>query len=139
MGTSAPCSGRFAALTKSPLTKIILASSCGGTFGMAYKTAGFDGLLITGKSQTPIYLQIDEIQVKFIDASHLWGKGTDEAQELFELDKNSGEKIKKKYNTKPNTCKPCSIGCGHKGTCAHLMQPTNQAAARRLESLILNI
>jgi aldehyde:ferredoxin oxidoreductase len=32
MGTGAPCSGRFAALTKSPLTGIMLTSSCGGPF-----------------------------------------------------------------------------------------------------------
>ncbi|MBU1171428.1 MAG: aldehyde ferredoxin oxidoreductase family protein [Proteobacteria bacterium] len=88
MGTSAPCSGRFAALTKSPLTGIMLTSSCGGPFGMAYKTAGFDGLLITGKSEKPMYLTIDENQVKFMDASHLWGKDTDETQDLLGLDKN---------------------------------------------------
>ena len=56
MGTVAPCSGRFAALTKSPLTGIMVASSCGGPFGMAFKTAGWDGLLITGKSSQPTYL-----------------------------------------------------------------------------------
>ena len=48
LGTGAPCSGRFAAVTKSPLTGIMLSSSCGGPFGMAFKTAGYDGLLITG-------------------------------------------------------------------------------------------
>ena len=45
MGTGAPCSGRFAAATKSPLTGIMASSSCGGPFGMAYKTAGYDGFL----------------------------------------------------------------------------------------------
>jgi aldehyde:ferredoxin oxidoreductase len=34
MGTGAPCSGRFAAVTKSPLTGIMAASSCGGPFGL---------------------------------------------------------------------------------------------------------
>ena len=80
MGTGAPCSARFAALTKSPLTGIMLASSCGGPFGMAYKTAGYDGLLITGKSAKPIYLEIDSDGVKFQDAAHLWGQDTTETQ-----------------------------------------------------------
>ena len=56
MGTGAPCSGRFSAITKSPLTGIMVHSSCGGPFGMALKTAGYDGLLLTGKADAPIYL-----------------------------------------------------------------------------------
>jgi aldehyde:ferredoxin oxidoreductase len=83
LGTGAPCSGRFAALTKSPLTGIMLASSCGGPFGMAYKTAGYDGLLITGRSDRPIYLEIDETSVKFQDASGLWGKSTFDTQDAL--------------------------------------------------------
>jgi aldehyde:ferredoxin oxidoreductase len=90
MGTGAPCSGRFAALTKSPLTGIMLTSSCGGPFGMAYKTAGYDGLLITGKSEKPIYLEIDSNGVQFQDAAHLWGKDTLETQEALSSDKKDG-------------------------------------------------
>ena len=40
IGTKAPCSARFAGITKSPLTGIMVSSSCGGPFGMACKTAG---------------------------------------------------------------------------------------------------
>jgi aldehyde:ferredoxin oxidoreductase len=90
MGTGAPCSGRFAAATKSPLTGIMLTSSCGGPFGMAYKTAGYDGLLITGKSDKPVYLEIDADGVKFKDAAHLWGKDTIETQEALAGDRKSG-------------------------------------------------
>ncbi len=36
IGTDAPCSGRFAGLTKSPLTGIMLSCSCGGDFGTAF-------------------------------------------------------------------------------------------------------
>ena len=90
MGTGAPCSGRFAALTKSPLTGIMLTSSCGGPFGMAYKTAGYDGLLITGKSAKPIYLEIDSGGVKFQDGAHLWGKDTAETQELLSKNRKDG-------------------------------------------------
>jgi aldehyde:ferredoxin oxidoreductase len=90
MGTGAPCSGRFAALTKSPLTGIMLTSSCGGPFGMAYKTAGYDGLLIRGKSAKPVYLEIDNNGVKFQDAAPLWGKDTAETQELLSQDRKDG-------------------------------------------------
>lgn len=81
MGTGAPCSGKFAALTKSPLTGIMAASSCGGPFGMSLKTAGWDGLLIRGKAAEPTYLVITSTGVEFKDASSLWGKDTRSTQD----------------------------------------------------------
>jgi aldehyde:ferredoxin oxidoreductase len=89
MGTGAPCTGRFAAVTKSPLTGIMTASSCGGPFGMALKTAGWDGLLVKGRSNTKVYLEIDEVQVSFHDAEDLWGLTTSEARERMIGGKNS--------------------------------------------------
>jgi len=80
MGTGAPCSGRFAALTKSPLTGIMVASSCGGPFGMAFKTAGWDGLLVTGKSSRPVYLDVTAQGVEFKSAGDLWGKDIPDVQ-----------------------------------------------------------
>ena len=90
VGTGAPCSSRFSAVTKSPLTGIFAASSCGGPFGIAYKTAGYDGLLVSGKSDSPVYLKIDATAVKFEDASALWGKDTFETQEALSLTKKDG-------------------------------------------------
>lgn len=90
MGTGAPCSGRFAALTKSPLTGILLSSSCGGPFGMALKTAGYDGLIVVGQSPTPVYLRVDDGGVTFEDAGDLWGLDTHETQQRFNLGKKDG-------------------------------------------------
>ena len=90
LGTGAPCSSRFAGLTKSPLTGLVVSSSCGGPFGMAFKTAGYDGLLITGRSDSPVYLTIDDNSVEFKDAHHLWGMDTWEAQHALCLGKKGG-------------------------------------------------
>ena len=90
LGTGAPCSGRFAAVTKSPLTGIMLTSSCGGPFGMALKTAGYDGLIIGGRSETPVYLKIDAEGLSFEDASSVWGLDTQETQSRLADDKKSG-------------------------------------------------
>ena len=90
MGTGAPCSGRFSAVTKSPLTGIMDHASCGGPFGMILKTAGWDGLLIKGKSETPVYLIVTSSGVEFKDASALWGKDAYETQDLLGKDKNAG-------------------------------------------------
>ncbi len=80
IGTGAPCSARFAGLTKSPLTGIMVGSSCGGPFGMACKTAGWDGILVSGAASAPIVLRIDEAGASFEEAAGLWGLGTGEAQ-----------------------------------------------------------
>ena len=90
MGTGAPCSGRFAALTKSPLTGIMLASSCGGPFGMALKTAGYDGLIVAGRSPTPVYIRIDAGGATFEDAGDLWGLDTHETQQRLNPGKKDG-------------------------------------------------
>lgn len=83
MGTGAPCTGRFATITKSPLTGVFTSSSCGGPFGMALKTAGWDGMLIKGKAESLTSLLIDEKGVTFPDAASLKGMDTQEVQEQF--------------------------------------------------------
>lgn len=93
MGTGAPCSGRFTALTKSPLTGILTTCSCGGPFGMALKTSGYDGLLITGKSDHPVYLSIDARSVSIHPADHLWGLEMQRTQEALGAGKKNGKLV----------------------------------------------
>jgi aldehyde:ferredoxin oxidoreductase len=90
LGSNAPCSGRFSGLTKSPLTGIIVHCSCGGPFGSAYKTAGYEGLIVRGKSTGPIYLDIHPDGVEFVEAADLWGLDTLETQEALKPGKADG-------------------------------------------------
>ncbi len=83
-GTGVPCAGRFSAVTRSPLTGVTVHSSCGGPFGMALKTSGWEGIIIEGKAKSPLYLVIDYEGVKFKSASKLWGKDTKKSQKLLE-------------------------------------------------------
>ena len=83
LGTGAPCSSRFSAVTKTPLTGIMAASSCGGPFGENLKAAGWDGILIKGKSGNPVYLVVSADAVEFKDAKDLWGKDAMRAQEML--------------------------------------------------------
>ncbi len=80
MGTGGPCSGRFHALAVSPLTGIMTTSSCGGPFGRQLKTAGWDGLLISGQAPSPTWLEITSDRVEFRSAADLWGLDTQETQ-----------------------------------------------------------
>lgn len=93
LGTGASCSGRFAGVTKSPLTGIMLSSSCGGPFGEACKTAGWDGVLIRGRASVPLLLRIDETGAYFEDAADLWGLDTTETRERLGLTVREGELV----------------------------------------------
>jgi aldehyde:ferredoxin oxidoreductase len=90
LGTNAPCSGRFEAVTKSPLTGIIASSSCGGPFGMALKTAGYEGLILTGKASLPTTILITPEGVSLEDATSLWGQDTHDTQKALSLEKKDG-------------------------------------------------
>ncbi|MBN1265368.1 MAG: aldehyde ferredoxin oxidoreductase family protein [Anaerolineales bacterium] len=90
MGTDAPNSGRFSAVTRSPLTGLMASSSCGGSFGMALKTAGYDGLILTGAASTPVYLVIHPDRVEFLDAASLWGLDTEATQQQLKPGNKDG-------------------------------------------------
>ena len=79
-GTPVPTSGRYTVTAKSPLTGILGDGNAGGTFGAELKYAGYDHLIIRGRSEKPVYLLIDDDNVKLKDARHLWGKNTFETE-----------------------------------------------------------
>ncbi len=85
-GTGVPCSSRFSAVTKSPLTGITAHSSCGGPFGTALKTSGWDGIIIEGKARRPVYLVIDYKGAAFKSAADIWGKDTLESGKCLEME-----------------------------------------------------
>ncbi|MCG6893599.1 MAG: aldehyde ferredoxin oxidoreductase, partial [Desulfobacteraceae bacterium] len=89
-GTGAPCSGRFAAVTRSPLTGLFCSSSCGGPFGLALKTAGYDGMLLRGRSPGPVMVEILPDDVRSHDAGDLWGLDTFETQQALQPGKKDG-------------------------------------------------
>jgi len=82
-GSTAPTSGRFVVCAKSPLTGIWGESNCGGFFGPELKKAGYDGIIIKGASNHPVYVQITDEDVKIKDATMLWGKGIIETSEIL--------------------------------------------------------
>lgn len=90
-GNGCPCSSRFNISTISPLTGILTSSNCGGDFGMSLKRAGYDGVIFTGKSDTPVHVEITNEKVLFHDASGLWGLTTSETQR--QLDRKHGKLV----------------------------------------------
>jgi aldehyde:ferredoxin oxidoreductase len=76
-GTLSPTSGRAHVVSKSPLTGLVGDSSVGGKLGTRLKQAGWDGIVITGKSSHPVGIEIMDGHVHFRDAKDLWGLDTE--------------------------------------------------------------
>lgn len=89
-GTKAPTSGRFSASFKSPLTGLLTDCNCGGFFGPWIKRAGYDAIIIQGKSDTPCYISASDQGCEIHNAGHLWGKKTGETNSILE-EKHKGK------------------------------------------------
>ncbi|MGD8298395.1 MAG: aldehyde ferredoxin oxidoreductase N-terminal domain-containing protein, partial [Desulfobacterales bacterium] len=78
-----PAGNRAYFVTKSPLTGGIANAGVGGYFGSELKFAGFDFIIFQGKAGRPVYLWIDNDKIELRSAEHIWGKGTEESEELL--------------------------------------------------------
>ncbi len=83
-GTIYPPSGRYCVVTRAPLTGIWGEAHSGGYWGPALKYAGYDLIIIQGRSPKPVYLAIDDDKVELRGAKHLWGKNTAETTDAIE-------------------------------------------------------
>lgn len=82
-GTAGPAVGRFVVCSRSPATGLWAESNCGGFWGPELRKAGFDGLLITGKADTPVFLWVLDNQVEIRSAAQYWGLETYQAQDAI--------------------------------------------------------
>ncbi len=80
-GTMASTSGRYVVVTKGPLTNAIACSNSGGKFGAELKFAGYDLMIIEGRSPEPVYLHIVNDDVEIIPADELWGSSVWQTEE----------------------------------------------------------
>ncbi|HCC69745.1 MAG TPA: aldehyde:ferredoxin oxidoreductase [Bacteroidales bacterium] len=93
VGYPIPSSSRTCVVTKSPRTSplekkydhssTLSYANMGGFFGPEIRYAGYDGLLITGKSEKPVYIKIEDENVSIEDATEYWGMGTDKFDKIF--------------------------------------------------------
>jgi len=85
-GTIVPGAGRVEISAKSPLTDVVCYSSVGGFFGQELKYSGYDQVIVSGRAERPVYLWIHDDEVELRDASHLWGKTTEEAADEIRVE-----------------------------------------------------
>jgi aldehyde:ferredoxin oxidoreductase len=72
-GTGYQTSNRFSVTTKSPLTGTVLDANSGGYWGMQFKKTGYDVMIVRGKAEKPVWIEIKNGEILFHDASDLWG------------------------------------------------------------------
>jgi aldehyde:ferredoxin oxidoreductase len=82
-GTMIPTASRASVCSKSPYTGSFFHSIFGGYFGPELKFAGYDGLVVEGKADKPVYLWIDDDKVEVRSAEHLWGRNPFEAEKII--------------------------------------------------------
>jgi len=73
-GTPMLGSGRHVVAAISPLTGLMGQANTGGFFGSELKFAGYDGIVIEGASENPVYISIRDGSAEICEAGHLWGK-----------------------------------------------------------------
>jgi len=88
-GTSGPSVSRWGGATKSPYTGHYGDANAGSWFGAELKNAGYDGIILKGKSTKPVYIYIKDGVAELKDAGSLWGKDTYKTQE--EIKKECGD------------------------------------------------
>jgi len=82
-GTAMPFGGRHFLMAKSPLTNILGEASSGGFFGKELKSTGFDFIIVRGISENPVCLYVNDGSAEIMDASDIWGKGTQDSDKLI--------------------------------------------------------
>jgi len=89
-GTAVPTSGRMSIVAFSPATLSYGESDIGGSWGARLKRCGYDGIVVTGRSERPVYISISSEGVNFGNSDYLWGLDTFET--ACELKKKFGKR-----------------------------------------------
>ena len=92
-GTSIPTSTRSGLFAKAPLNGVMIDSGLGGSFGHFMKKAGYDIIVIEGRSVKPVYIKIIDEHVSIEDASSLWGGDIYETEKLLKIKIGNKTKI----------------------------------------------
>jgi len=117
--TPAPTGNRYMVVCKSPLTGALTRSNSGGVFPTMLKRSGYDLVIFEGKAPHPVYLYINDRHVELCDATHLWGRETQDTDAAI------------KAETSPKTCVACIGPAGENGVLyAAIVNDCHRAAAR---------
>jgi aldehyde:ferredoxin oxidoreductase len=89
-GLPGPGLARFTVAAKSPLTRGIGETRCEGPWGVALKNSGADAIVMSGAAPKPVVVAVEGGEVRFLEASHMWGRTTGETAEEIERQFGTG-------------------------------------------------
>lgn len=151
-GTPVMLSGRHGVAGRSPLTGFWGEASVGGHWGREIRRAGYDGMVLLGKSEKLVYLSLMDGRLEFRDAAHVWGRDCFETDRLLknEMGGNvqvccigpAGEKLVRfagvfTDGTHGRVAARCGLGAlmGSKNVKAIVVQGSEEIPIENLESL----
>jgi aldehyde:ferredoxin oxidoreductase len=88
-GLAVSGAAKFCATFKSPLTGLWGESQCGGFFAPHMKKAGYDAIVISGRSERPVYFLVDDSTCQIKKADSLWGKDTFDTEDIIKKDEGN--------------------------------------------------
>lgn len=105
--------GRICVSGKSPQSNGVVGSTVAGEFGVELKCAGYDGIIVAGEAEKPLYLFIKDSDVEIRDAASIWG--LDAKQTVAALTKECRELLKTRYPQKGEWKEPSILYIGPAG------------------------
>jgi len=105
--------GRVCVSGKSPQSNGVVGSTVGGEFGVELRCAGYDGVIVTGQAEKPVYLFIKDSDVEIRDASNIWGKDAKETNTL--LNKECRRLLSERYSRYGEWKEPAKLYIGPAG------------------------
>src|SRR3990172_9377427 len=108
-GTYAPTGGRYMVICKSPLTDGIACSNSGGYWGPELKFAGYDMVILEGRSPRPVYLWVHNDHAELRDAAHVWGRNTEETEDALRAETDPQARIAGIGQAGENLCRVACV------------------------------
>ncbi|MDI6690439.1 MAG: aldehyde ferredoxin oxidoreductase C-terminal domain-containing protein [Candidatus Bathyarchaeota archaeon] len=105
--------GRICVSGKSPQSNGVVGSTVAGEFGVELKCAGYDGIMVSGASEEPVYLFVKDSEVEIRKANHIWGE--DAKQTISKITKESRELLRKRFPRKGEWKEPSILYIGPAG------------------------
>jgi aldehyde:ferredoxin oxidoreductase len=93
-GTNAPTACRGHMVFKSPLTGVIGSSNSGGTWASAFKSTGYDAVVVKGRARGPVFIDITADRSEIFPAHSLWGLDTHRTTDALAQEAASGRRPK---------------------------------------------
>ncbi len=105
--------GRVCVSGKSPQSNGVVGSTVGGEFGVELRCAGYDGIIVTGQAEKPVYVFVKDSDVEIRDASGIWGKDCKQTNTI--LNKECRRLLSERYASYGEWKEPAKLYIGPAG------------------------